>query len=110
MAQTVPMQNMMLTMATDGMSGRRVFDLTVKYPFVCESLDFPKGEVPHDVLVALGDTSLSFDECQALFDDLRSRLRELGVKMTDEIDIRYCQIISEGGATKAEYILVYEMK
>ncbi len=110
MAQTAQMQNMMLTMASDGFIGRREFDMTLKYPLVRESLDFPRGQAPRDVLVALGSVSLSFDECQSLFDDIRVRLRELGVKLVDDIDIRYCQILSDDGAAKAEYLLMYEMK
>ena len=33
------------------------------------------------------------------------RRKELGAKIIDDIDIRYCQLLSEDNETLAEYIL-----
>lgn len=101
------MQSLQITFAADSFIGRKPFDLTVKYPFVADTLSFDTSMPPHTLLVMLGDASLTFDECQQLFDIIRQRLRELGVKPGDETDIQYCCLLSEANATWAQYILTY---
>jgi hypothetical protein len=102
-----PMQSLQITFAADSFIGRKPFDLTVKYPFEADMLSFNTSMPPHTMLVALGNTPLTFDECQQMFDTIRMRLRELGVKPNDEMDIQYCCLLSEDNATWAQYILTY---
>ena len=83
-------------------------DHSINYPVNPASIALTDGVVPRMLLVRLGGESLTFDECQTLFDTLRSRLRELGIKPAgDEMDIQYCQLLSDGGATWAQYIYTY---
>lgn len=102
-----PIQNIFLTMATNLFCQGKEFDAMVKYPFDRETLNFAKGAAPRTILFALGDNGLSYDDCQACFDEIKSRLKELGAKITDEMEIRYCCLLSENDEVKAEYILTY---
>lgn len=104
---TTPPKSMQITMATDSFIDRQPCDSTVKYPFDPASLTLAPGGAPHHLMVRLGNESLTFDECMELFDAIRTRLREQGVKPTDELDIQYCCIMSEAGATKAQFIFTY---
>ena len=96
-------------MASACFQRNRQFDMTVSYPFVPEQLDFAKGNAPRSLLVSLPDSGLSFDESQECFADIVTRLKELGVKPLPEMDIQYCQLISEGGPTLCEYLLTYPL-
>ena len=98
---------MQITFASDTFKGRGQYDQVVKYPFTGDMLTFQGDLPPRTMLVALGDTPLTFDECQQLYESIRQRLRELGVKPNDELDIQYCCLLSEGKATWAQYILTY---
>ena len=104
-----PLLNIFVTMASACFQRNRQFDMTVSYPFVPEQLDFAKGNAPRSLLVSLPDSGLSFDECQDCFADIVTRLKELGVKPLPEMDIQYCQLISEGGPTLCEYLLTYPL-
>lgn len=94
-------------MATDRFCQGHEFDVTVRYPFDRDTLSFAKGSAPRTILFSLPEGGLTFDECQEQFDTIKSRLKELGAKIIDDIDIRYCQLLSEDNETLAEYILTY---
>ena len=104
-----PLLNIFVTMASACFQRNRQFDATVSYPFVPEQLDFAKGNAPRSLLIALPDSGLTFDETQACFDEIVSRLKELGVKPMPEMDIQYCNLISEGGPTQCEFVLTYPL-
>ncbi len=103
--------SIILTIATSRFCEKRIFDMTVKYPFVRDSIEFEKHHTPHTLLVALGNNGISYEECDEVFYEIKSRLKELGTKIIDRYEIKYCCFITDkGNEVHAEFDLEYPMK
>ncbi len=102
--------SIILTFATDNQTKGKSFDMTVKYPFKREALSFERHQVPHTLLVALGNKGISFEDCEAAYYDIKSRLKELGAKIIDQYEARYCQL-TDGKTSEVSctYDLEYPM-
>lgn len=106
-------QNIFVTLATNGVILRKKdADARIAYPFTAENMGIQNEAIPFDIMVALGDNALSFEDCEECIDILNSGLKMAGCKMTPDIDLNYCSFKVEGGddETWAECVLSYIVK
>lgn len=103
--------SIILIFATDNQIRGKSFDMTVKYPFEREYLNFEKHQVPHTLLVALAGKGISFEDCEATYFNVKSRLKELGAKIIDQYEVKYCCFLNpEDNGLMCTYELEYPMK
>ena len=107
-------QNIFITLATSGVKlPAKNQDMTLRYPIDFEQVELKNGVVPTLLKIDLGQTDISFDECTQLTDSLSTRLKQLGVKINADVDIRYCHMDIEGNNTEevlAEVMVQYVVK
>lgn len=91
-------QNIFITLATDGLTLRKKpFDAVLSFPVSEGCIELRNGFVPTDIKVGLGSDALSLEECEKCLADLRSCLKSLGCRLTDDFDMRYCLMSIDGG-------------